>query len=301
VILTVAASFAAAALVIHAQNPPAAPAPSAQPSGLQPPASRLENLRQLSSNLYSGGEPHGDAAFAELAGLGVRTIVSVDGARPDVEAARAHGIRYVHIPIGYDGVDAQAQAALTRVVREIEGPVFLHCHHGKHRGPAAAAIMCMAAGHMDHDKAQEFLKGVGTSRDYVGLWRDVRSWKPLPADAMLPDLVEVAAVESLPAAMAQLDRAWDGVQRCQAAGWKTPPDHADIAPPHQALLVWEGLRESRRTLDGSDETLVALMEEAERRAEQLRQSLEAGRTGEAGAALKQLENSCNKCHAAYRN
>ena len=145
----------AALAIATAQAQTTAHAP--QPSSLQPPAgsavagatSSLENLHQLSPTLYSGGEPHGDVAFSKLAELGVRTVVSVDGARPDVAAAKKHGLRYIHIPIGYDGVDPEAQAALTRVVREIEGPVFLHCHHGKHRGPAAAAVMCMAAGDMD--------------------------------------------------------------------------------------------------------------------------------------------------------
>ena len=55
-----------------------------------------------------GAEPHEDVAFAELAELGVRTVVSVDGAKPQADAARHHGLRYVHIPIGYDGVSEEA-------------------------------------------------------------------------------------------------------------------------------------------------------------------------------------------------
>jgi protein tyrosine phosphatase (PTP) superfamily phosphohydrolase (DUF442 family) len=296
--LAAAVVFALAAVTLHAQNPVSPPT-----SSLKPPASSLsiENLRQLSPKLYSGGEPQGDVAFSKLAEMGVRAIVSVDGAKPDADGAKKHGLRYIHIPIGYDGVDAEAQASLTRVVREIEGPVFLHCHHGKHRGPAAAAVMCLAAGDMTHEKAFEFMKSIGTAPEYEGLWRDVRQFKPLPADAELPELVEVAEVDSLAAAMAVLDRAWDGVKLCQTAGWKTPPGHADIAPPHQALLVWEGLRESRRTLDGADETLAEYMDEAMENAALLRQSLDANRPEEASTAYKKLEASCAKCHAAYRN
>ena len=102
--------------------------------------------------------------------------------------------------------------------------------------------------------------------------------------------------------MAVLDRAWDGVKLCQAAGWKTPPDHADLAPAHQALLVWEGLREARRTLDGDRrDARRAGWTKPIAHAAQLRQSLEAGRTDEAAAAFKQLEASCAECHDAYRN
>ncbi len=42
----------------------------------------LPNFFAVGTNLFSGGQPEGDAAFAELARLGVKTIVSVDGAKP---------------------------------------------------------------------------------------------------------------------------------------------------------------------------------------------------------------------------
>jgi hypothetical protein len=291
-----------------AQSPPpnkAGDGIAGPPNGVAaPPAASkpaIENLRKVSPRLWSGGEPHDDAAFSKLAELGVRVLVSVDGAKPNVAAAKKHGLRYVHIPIGYDGVDAHAQAALTRVVREAKGPVFIHCHHGKHRGPAAAAVMCLAAGDMNHAEAAKMMKEIGTGKEYTGLWRDVAAFKPLPADAKLPELVEVAEVGSLAAAMSQLGRAWDGLKLCQAAGWKTPKDHADLAPKHQALLVLEGFKESRRNLEYDDPQMAKRLEEAIVQAEQLHQSLQAGRTADATAPYKALEAACLRCHEQYRN
>ena len=84
----------------------------------------LQNLLQVSRRIFSGGEPNGDEAFASLARLGVRTVVSVDGVKPDVEATRKHGLRYVHIPIGYDGVEKKAGLSLARLVRDADGPFF---------------------------------------------------------------------------------------------------------------------------------------------------------------------------------
>ena len=79
-------------------------------SGARPvEAAGLHNVFQLNERLYSGGGPEGDSGFASLKKLGVKTVISVDGARPDVARARAHGLRYVHVPIGYRGVP-QAQA-----------------------------------------------------------------------------------------------------------------------------------------------------------------------------------------------
>ena len=53
----------------------------------------------------SGSVPEGDAGFDTLAAMGVKTIISVDGAVPEVERATVRGMRYIHLPIGYNGVD----------------------------------------------------------------------------------------------------------------------------------------------------------------------------------------------------
>lgn len=54
------------------------------------------------------------AAFAELRELGVRTIIHVDGDTPDASAAERHGLRYVHLPHGYEGVPKARVAELAR-------------------------------------------------------------------------------------------------------------------------------------------------------------------------------------------
>jgi protein tyrosine phosphatase (PTP) superfamily phosphohydrolase (DUF442 family) len=261
----------------------------------------LENVFQASAGLYSGGEPRGDEAFSLLAERGVRTIVSVDGAKPDVEAARRKGIRYVHIPFGYDGVDQASQAALTRVMREATGPIYVHCHHGKHRGPAAAAIACLAAGRMTTDEAITFMRRAGTGAEYRGLWRDVEKFQPLPADAQLPSLVETAKVDSLAEAMASLGRSWDQLKLCQDSGWKVPPGHPDVSPEHEALLVWEGLRECGRNLSREDAQLEEGFSAATREAAAVRAALKEGRRDAASAALKRLDAACQACHVEHRN
>src|SRR5687768_15254905 len=62
----------------------------------------LHNVIRVSENIYSGGVPEGDAGFQSLKKLGIKSIVTVDGARPEVEKAKAFGMRYVHLPFGYD-------------------------------------------------------------------------------------------------------------------------------------------------------------------------------------------------------
>ena len=42
----------------------------------------LPNAYRVHEKVISGGQPDGERAFKELADLGVKTVVSVDGARP---------------------------------------------------------------------------------------------------------------------------------------------------------------------------------------------------------------------------
>src|SRR4051794_15740036 len=64
----------------------------------------LHNVFRVSARVYSGSVPEGDEGFASLHSLGIKTVISVDGMQPDVEAAGRYGLGYVHLPFGYDGV-----------------------------------------------------------------------------------------------------------------------------------------------------------------------------------------------------
>lgn len=258
---------------------------------------------QLTDRIYSGGEPAGDEAFAALVKLGVHTIASVDGARPDVEAARRHGLRYVHIPIGYDGVSREAGLQLAKLARDAEGPIYIHCHHGTHRGPAAAAVACIAAGAANADEAVGILEAAGTSRDYPGLWRDVAAYEPPAKDAELPELPEVAEVDSLAAAMANVDRAVDLLALSSEHDWQTPPKHPDVSPAQKALLLREAFHEIGRSLANEnpyDDRFAEWIAAAEANAARLESSIRA-ETPDASDLLAAMRSRCKQCHAAYRN
>src|SRR5579883_2265955 len=61
------------------------------------PKDGLHNVYRITDKLFSGSSPEGDEGFRSLKELGVRTVISVDGSRPDVERARKFGLRYIHI------------------------------------------------------------------------------------------------------------------------------------------------------------------------------------------------------------
>src|SRR5262249_41353434 len=142
--------------------------PAKRPERMATPG--IENAFRLSARLYSGGEPQGEGAFQALKALGVKTVISVDGARPDVETAHRYGIRYVPLPVSYDGIPREQALRIVQAARTLPGPVFVHCHHGKHRGPAAAALCGLVMEGWTRGQALEWMNLAGTSPDYRGLF-----------------------------------------------------------------------------------------------------------------------------------
>lgn len=262
----------------------------------------LHHVLRGSERVFSGSQPHGAEGFASVAALGVKTIVSVDGAVPDLELARQHGLRYVHIPIGYDGIPVEAGESLARLVRDAEGPFYIHCHHGRHRGPAAAAVACQASGAMNAEQAINLLERAGTSPDYGGLWQSVRSYQTPAADAELPALVEQAEIESFAAAMARIDRGFDNLKLAKEADWSVPPRHPDIVPLREAVLLREGFQEAIRQL-GEDRpaAFTEQMQQAEILARALESALREGNSPSATGYLDRLQQSCKTCHKSFRD
>ncbi len=262
----------------------------------------LQNLIQVSDRVYSGGEPHGEEAFLQLSEMGIRTVISVDGARPDLERANKQGLRYIHVPIGYDGIEKEAALSIVHAMRETTGKVYIHCHHGRHRGPVAAAIACMADGRMGPEEGCRILEVAGTSRDYAGLWRDVETFRPPDADAVLPELVEAAQVGDLAESMAKMDRVFDRLLLLEANQWKAPDSHADLDAGQEALILRELLHESTRLL-GADASgdLQKRFDQAELEVVVLQDALEDRQLERATTKLKQIKTTCKSCHQHYRN
>lgn len=105
-------------------------------------AKHLPNPVRVNAKVISGGLPEGDGAFAELKELGVKTIISVDGAKPDIAIAQKYGLRYVHLPHSYDGVPEDRGKELAKAVRDLPGTI---CRPGANQ--PANRCQQSAAGH----------------------------------------------------------------------------------------------------------------------------------------------------------
>ena len=234
--------------------PQAAPQTASEKKAIEGPAKPLElsgihNAFLLGDKIYSGSCPEGEAGFRSLAEKGVKTVISVDGARPDEKWVVKYGMRYVHIPVQYNGVTHEEAMKIARAVRDLPGPVFIHCHHGIHRGPTAAVIAAIATENWTNEQAIAAMKQAGTAPNYVGLWATARDFKKPTkeeldqADATFPAAVPIS---SLAGAMVSIDERWEHIRAIRAAAWSTPKENPDLDPPHEALMLREDFRELHR-------------------------------------------------------
>jgi hypothetical protein len=217
-------------------------------------------------------------------------------------------MRYVHLPIGYDGVHPDQARAIAKAIEELPGPIYLHCHHGKHRSAAAAAVGCVLNGSIRPEQAEVVLQTFGTGANYKGLWRDAREAKPLSAEelaAVKVTYVEAAKIDDVADAMVDVDQRWDEIKAVKAAGWKTPVDHPDLDPAHVALMVQEHFTEIGRMPDTAKRPVEfrKFLAEGERGADALRGALAAKPvdTATADAAFQRTSAACAACHKSFRD
>lgn len=310
----VAVSLIAAGYALVAAEPEASSGSRDKKSIHRLASKHLPNLVQVHPKVISGGLPEGEKAFQELRSLGVKTIISVDGQKPDVKTATRFGLRYVHLPHGYDGVPEVRVKELAKAVRVLDGPIYIHCHHGKHRSPAAASVACVAAGLIPKTDSMAILTLAGTSPHYRGLYQSAQEAKPLE-EALLDELEvafpETAQVPPLAEAMVAMERTHDHLKRIAAAGWQTPDDHPDLDPAHEALLMREYFTELLRKEETGREPAKyrKFLRDSETAARRLEDSLrqwepQANQSTPPAAIPRhyaQITDNCKTCHEQFRD
>jgi protein tyrosine phosphatase (PTP) superfamily phosphohydrolase (DUF442 family) len=274
--------------------------------------SGLHNVFRIMDKLLSGSAPEEDAGFQSLQRLGIKTIISVDGARPDLERAHKFGMRYVHIPVGYDGVPREAALRMAKAARDLPGPIYIHCHHGQHRGPASAAVVhLLLEPSCTVDQALAEMKRAGTDPKYKGLYAapgDIRRGAAANLDAVTTDFLEAIKPAGLQESMVHVDEQWDKLKLIQAAAWHPPKGHPDISPAHEALMLVEQFREAARLpeVQKRPEDFRKWLDEALKNAEKLEAVLTSKKDGgpdtsAAEMAFRATGATCARCHSKYRD
>lgn len=273
----------------------------------------LHNVFRLSEHIISGGEPLSDDALAHIKSLGIKTILSVDGKAPNAALAKKLGMRYVHVPIRYGGMTATQLLKVAKTFRELEAPFFVHCFHGKHRGPAAAAVGRLILDGAGRELAlAEMRQWCGTAEKYPGLYATIATGAiPTKAqtDAFDWDFPSTDPIKGIRLGMVRMTRTFDNVKAIAQNGWKPDAAHPDIDPVNEVKMLRQHFDQMAALADTKKrpKDYRAWMVDSQKLAVQLVGSVQETVRGKAGAGpladkqLKVLKDLCQRCHEPYRN
>ena len=265
---------------------PAHPVPS-------PPA-KVSNLQfhQLTPDIFVGPRPSQEH-IGELKALGIKKVISVD-ALPPKSSLWAEAIQIRHLPAGYQALPKTLQLRLARELSMDPVKTYIHCHHGKHRAPAAALAALRTLGQLDQAEARAWLDRCGVG--YQSLRKSVQDAQPESTQniqSAMP-LEEVAATRSLSRLMAEIDQVWDRLKKVPS-----PDDPKLSTQTEDAAHLLDLFRLSSETAGPVDPVYPKQMQEAIRLATALESELQ---NGEDAAKLRaDLRTSCRTCHRAFRN
>lgn len=103
---------------------------------------KIANFAVVSPNIYRGAVP-GPEGIQELQNIGVKTIIDlrVRTSHSEEKVAKAHGIRVIHLPMGYMAPsDKVVKQALKILSDARHGGVFIHCRQGADRTGTIVAL-----------------------------------------------------------------------------------------------------------------------------------------------------------------
>jgi len=269
----------------------------------------LKQVVAFHEDLFSGSKPDGELGMDSLMKLNVDTIICVDGVAPDVKGAREYGIKTIHIPLKYNAPNkAQILDLATAVsMSRVGGNVYIHCHHGKHRSAAAAALVSIALGFSTPQAMKSRMEVAETWPHYTGLWEAVERqeavniFKILDNEKPFPSMVKP---EGMTAQMVAVDEAFDRLLLVKQSGWVIPESHPDLAPASDAGLI----AETFRSMQLAPETQLIKFDfttqviNAVHQASGLEKALkiETLDTKSLDQYLHRVDQSCINCHAAVR-
>jgi protein tyrosine phosphatase (PTP) superfamily phosphohydrolase (DUF442 family) len=144
----------------------------------------VQGVTKFSDRLMRGSQPQGVEGMESLKKLGVKTIISVEEPnQEELDAAKAAGLTVVNVPTEYNGLPDKVIQELLAAYRNLKGTAYVHCHHGKHRGGAAAAIYRMTYEGVSQLESTQEMAELGCSKRYGGLYETVRRYRPDPKTA----------------------------------------------------------------------------------------------------------------------
>lgn len=238
--------------------------------------------------------PRPDQNLVEtLKNLGVQKVVSVDALPPEA-SLWGDAIQVRHLPLGYRSISRQDQLRLAQELSKGNGKIYIHCHHGKHRAPAAALTALRSLGQLNPSEANEWLDRCGVA--YEGLRTVVAEATAAEShqiESAMP-LEVTCPTKTLSRLMAEVDDVWDRLKKVPS-----PDDPNAQTQPEDASQLVDLLRLASTTAGPVEAEYHQQMKAAVDLANQLEIRV---RAGESAAPIRAaLRKSCRSCHQSFRD
>lgn len=132
---------------------------------------RIDNFARVNNTYYRGAQPVG-SDYADLAALGVRTVIdltSSDSQASEGSLVQQNGMRYVRIPMTTRTAPTATQVAQFLAIANdpASQPVYVHCVGGKHRTGVMTAVYRMTRDGISGDAAFREMKQFGYGADFL--------------------------------------------------------------------------------------------------------------------------------------
>jgi len=202
---------------------------------------------------------------------------------------------------------------IAKTFRELDGPFYVHCFHGKHRGPAAAALGRVVLDGVPREQAiAEMRQYCGTSKKYEGLYSTI-AFGDVPSEeatAACPfDFAPAHRFKGFRQAMIDICRSYETAEKLAKNGWRATDEHPDANAANEARRTAEVFAQTVELdeVQARPEDFRGWLADSARESGQLAELLDRHAKGDAGAGeqahevLKSLKASCTACHTKYRN
>jgi protein tyrosine/serine phosphatase len=130
----------------------------------------IANFGRVNATYYRGAQPGGHD-YADLAALGVKTVIDLqlDADRSEAGMVKAAGMTYVNIGMttSVAPTPAQIEQFLHLVNDPASQPVYVHCAGGRHRTGVMTAVYRMSDEGWTSDKAFKEMKQYNFGPDFL--------------------------------------------------------------------------------------------------------------------------------------
>lgn len=127
--------------------------------GIKVEVKNLKNLYKVSDDLYRSEQPN-TAAFIELKGLGIKSVLNLRTTEADDEFIGNTGIKPFLSPMDAGKFSDKEIIATLNIIKDAPKPILVHCRHGSDRtGVVVAMYRITFQGWTKDEALNELLNG----------------------------------------------------------------------------------------------------------------------------------------------